>query len=170
MSANSLVLLLQDGSVWSTGSALQSTLLGRMPSSSHPASRPHMIPFLGGIPIKKVVAGGWLCAALSVDRDLYIWGGRPGDQGQIEALSTGDDDMVRLVDIHGQDILDVGVGSGHILVLTTQHELWTCGDNQYGQLGLDSHEDFFARWTKVPWQGQKIRGIYAGGWNSWLSA
>ena len=171
-SATSFTVLLAEGrSVWTFGSALRPELLARTPSISAPANAPCPVMFLGGIAIRKIVTCGWLGAALSTDRDLYIWGGEVGEGQRINALPDPSEE-VRLVDIGGADILDVAVGMGHMVALTADGEVWGCGEHDYGQLALGYHASAFVEnWTiiKGEWVGKaKPRSVKAGGWGSWI--
>lgn len=146
--------------------------LGRTPSLQEPADTLSPIWFLNGIPVEKVVTCGWLGAALSKHRDLYIWGGRIGESQAISALPDSGEE-VRLVDISdGVDIIDVAVGMNHLLALTTSGDLWGCGDNEHGQLGLGRAGEVFIndwKWlTNDKDMGGKIGSVKAGGWGSWL--
>ena len=163
------------------GSPLDPLSLGRDPTASDPADVPRAVPFFGGVPIGKVAVGGGgsIGAAVSRDRDLYLWGGSVGtEERRIKALPTtlsdddeGNDDLVRLVNIRDKaDVVDVGVGSGHVLALTAEGEVWTVGDGEYGQLGtggMGYEED----WKRVrgEWEGKgKVVGVGCGFGGSWI--
>ena len=155
------------------GSALHPQVLGRNPTLSTPANIPAPIPFLGGIPIRKIAAGGWLAAALSEDKDLYIWGGQASEAQKISALpDLAAEEEVKLVDIDGGvDVIDVGVGSGHIVALTQKGDLWTIGEGAYGQLGT-GHKNFEENWVKIEgeWEANgRIKEVGCGIWSSWIT-
>ncbi len=40
------------------------------------------------------------------------------------------------LDLNGKDILDVGVGDGHVIVLTGDKKVYVIGEGGNGQLGL----------------------------------
>ena len=171
-SATSFTALTATGEVLTFGSPLHARSLGREPTVSDPAESPGAIPSLGGIPIEKVAAGGWIGAAMSQDRDLYVWGGRAGEEKKIKALpDLSDDEPVRLVDINGGvDVLDVGVGSGHIVALTTEGEVWAAGDGECGQLGTGGRR-FEEDWVRIrgDWEDRgKVVGVGCGFWCSWV--
>lgn len=173
--AVSFVALTDDGTVLSWGSALHPQLLGRHTTADTPAASPHPIPFLGGIPIRKIAAGGWICLAISRDDDLYMWGGPPSNDafGRIDGLpdwTAGED--VKLVDIDGGiDILDAAVGDGHVIALTEKRELWAAGQSQEGQLGSPSvNEAFQHKWTRSSaLDHRQVLRVDASGWNSFLT-
>ena len=170
------------------GSPLHPQSLGRDPTASESAEDPCEISFLGGIPIEKVAAGAWTGAAVSEHskwmsillcnlpnlslEDLYVWGGRAGEERRIKALpNLSDDESARLVNINGGvDILDVGVGSGHIITLTAEGEVWATGEGQYGQLS-NGQRMFEEDWVRVrgEWEGKgKVVGLGCGVWCSWI--
>ena len=171
-SATTFTALTATREVLTFGSALHPQSLGRDPTVAHTADSPCAIPFLGGILASKIAVGGWIGAAVSDDRDLYIWGGRAGEERRMHALpKSSDDEVVRLVDIDGGvDIVDVGVGSGHVMALTAAGEVWASGDGQYGQLGI-GEKKFEENWIKVrgEWEGTgKVVGLGCGVWSSWV--
>ena len=154
------------------GSALHPQVLGRIPIPANPAEAPSPISFLGGISIDKIAAGGWIGAAVSEDRDLYVWGGQAGAAKRINALpkfSAGEE--VRLVDINGGvDVVDVGVGSEHIIALTGDGEVWVTGEGDCGQLGTGA-TNFEEDWVRVrgDWEANgRVVGVGGGVWCSWV--
>ncbi|KAL9100207.1 MAG: hypothetical protein Q9163_004390 [Psora crenata] len=172
--STSFIALLADHTLLTFGSPLHPSLLARTPTPATIASEPHHVSFLGGVAIRKIASSGWIGAALSMDRDLYIWGGRVGEPNRISALpDAGADEceQVKLVDINGgADILDVAVAMAHISVLTVDGEIWVCGNGEYGQLGLgEGRRGFETEWLKVqgPWEGRdKDLSVEAGGWGT----
>ncbi|KAK4692076.1 hypothetical protein P7C71_g5058, partial [Lecanoromycetidae sp. Uapishka_2] len=149
-SATCFTALTSAHEVLTFGSALHPQTLGRSPTPANPADKPCPMAFLGGIPIRKVAVGGWIGAVVSEDNDLYVWGGRAGEAKRVAALPRpGDDEEVRLVDIDGGvDIVDVGVGSGHLVALTADGAVWVTGEGEYGQLGT-GQTIFEEDWTRL---------------------
>ena len=171
-SATSFFALTSTGEVITFGSALHPQVLGRTPSPAQPANSPAPVPFLGGIPIRKVAVGGWLAAALSEDDDLYVWGGQASEAERLSALPTpSSGEEVKLVDINGgMDVVDVGVGFGHILALTEDGNLWAIGEGKHGQLGMGC-SIFEKDWVKVQggWEGKgQIVEVSCGMCSSWV--
>ena len=110
--------------------------------------------------IKKIAAGGYIAGALTNENDLYVWGGRQGQEPPLP-------DMVGIpesVDIEGEDVLDFGVGDRHIIVLTMSRRLWVVGNNSNGQLSDGSRKEIRS-WKEVILplkESQKIVNVYAG--------
>lgn len=142
--------------------------LGRQPSSLTPASSPSAVLSLGGIPVRKIATGGWITAAVSSENDLYVWGGRPGEEEKIAALPT-DGEEVSLVDIDGGvDVVDAAIGEKHILAVTGEGRLWATGDGKWGQLGTGKRA-FEEGWVHVTGLGgKKVLGVACGFWNSFV--
>ena len=172
-SATFFTALTTKGEVLTFGSALHYACLARTPTLESQAQEPHVIPFLGGIKIRKIASAGWIAAALSHDRDLYVWGGRRGDTDRLGCLPLAEEEeeLVRLVDIDGGiDVLDVGVGAEHIIALTEMGEVWATGTNTHGQLGIDNGK-FQQEWLKVDAAAKAhrlISSVGCGHWSSWI--
>ena len=172
--AASFLALFNDGKVLSWGSVLHPQLLARHPTPDSPAEIPCVIPFLEGIQVRKIVSGGWICAAISQSNDLYIWGGEPelDTMKRVSCLPDwreGED--VKLVDIDGGlDVLDAAVGEGHVVVLTEKGDVWVAGQGYEGQLGLgNNYRGFVQDWTRVDgWGNRPVLNVEAGGWNTFV--
>ncbi|KAI4269430.1 MAG: hypothetical protein LQ337_007282 [Flavoplaca oasis] len=172
----------QQARVETFGDPRYPALLGRIPSTQFPASHPTVISALEGIKIAKIAAGRWLIAALSHQKDLYVWGHRlqqpvADDYSCFKGLldtnaPNGTPEDVHLIDIAGsQDVEDVAVGDEHLVVLTTTGELWGYGSNECGQLGLGRDvKTTQGEWVKVysPDPIEKIQVIAAGPLNTFV--
>jgi alpha-tubulin suppressor-like RCC1 family protein len=71
---------------------------------------------------------------------------------------------------NGEDFLDVSVGFDHIVVLTTENEVYVVGQGENGQLGLGKNVTQLKGWQKVslPADGKRIVGVHAGYKNTFL--
>ncbi len=78
--------------------------------------------------------------------------------------------MVKWAEIAGGDVLDVGIGDGHIIALTNDNQVWVSGRGSEGQLGLGRGVWFAEQWREVEqeWGGGVVAGVAAGGWGSWV--
>ncbi|KAI9644172.1 hypothetical protein NHQ30_007525 [Ciborinia camelliae] len=140
--------LTREGSVYTWGDERYPTCLGREITPSNPAKKPTLLSSLTSLPtgpIRKLSSSGPLTAALTTGHDLYIWGtnNTPSIIPELSSSSSPtaylDYDPIPL-DINGVDILDFGIGENHMLVLTTEGELYVIGENGNGQLGLGEEE------------------------------
>ncbi|TVY46061.1 E3 ubiquitin-protein ligase [Lachnellula occidentalis] len=159
----SFYALTKSGKVLSWGDVRHQNSLGREVNEDSPADVPCVIEDLASDPItgiKKISAGGYIAGALTNENDLYVWGGRQGQETPLPDMSGIPDS----VDIEGEDILDFGVGDRHIVVLTMSHRLWVIGNNSNGQCGDGSNNEIGA-WKEVILpldKGQKIVKVYGG--------
>ncbi|KAL8902184.1 MAG: hypothetical protein Q9207_004837 [Kuettlingeria erythrocarpa] len=146
--STSFVVLTGDHRVETFGDPRYPALLARTPRDRSHAESRSIVSALDGIPIRKVVAGSWIVAALSKENDLYVWGHAlpqspaKKDHARLSKLLNAvnenrEREDVHLVDIAGgADVQDVAVGDEHIVVLTTDGRVWGLGSNEYRQLGL----------------------------------
>ncbi|KAI1376088.1 RCC1/BLIP-II [Hypoxylon crocopeplum] len=156
------VALSQDGRVWTWGDERYGACLGRPVMPSSPAERPGLVEELEDLPtgrIRKISAAGYLILALTEGCDLYAWGGHPGRRVLLEGLSNSPMPVV----VEESDIADCGVGESHMIVLSSDGDVYVIGENTNGQLGLPLGE---ARsWNKVPLHlevGHVVCGVAAG--------
>ncbi|KAI4172636.1 MAG: hypothetical protein LQ343_003483 [Gyalolechia ehrenbergii] len=181
--ATGFAALTGNGTLLTFGDQRYPALLGRTPSRDYPASYPSIVSALDGIPIAKIVAGSWMIAALSRDRDLYVWGHTlPQTPVRVEhaGLSAllnnvnedGEREEVHLVDVAGgADVDDVAVGDEHVVVLTTKGEVWGLGSNEYGQLGLGQEtKGTEGKWMRIDAisAGEEVIEINAGPFTTFL--
>ena len=175
-------LLTAEGEVFTWGDPRHQRGLGREPSPDEPADEPAVVSALQGLRIAKLSAGGLLVAALSADRDLYIWGtsnnlGQPPGDGEPACMQflPGAVDDVGLVDLgEGIDVVDVAVGADHICVLTTSGDIYAAGYNGLGQVGGaaahadEPYQDRWLKWDK-PWRGE-ANAVFSGpsSWNTFV--
>ena len=175
-------LLTAEGEVYTWGDPRHQRCLGRESTPDEPAGEPAVVSALQGLRIAKLSAGGWLAAALSADRDLYIWGtsnslGQPTDGGEPATIQFLPDAVgdVGLVDLgEGVDVVDVAVGADHICVLTQSGDVYAAGYNGLGQAGgaarADEHcyQDRWLKWDR-PWRGE-ARAVFSGpsSWNTFV--
>lgn len=160
--------LTRTGDVYTLGDERYSACLGRETSPASPADEPGLVTALKDLPtgpISKISAGGYVLAAVTTGNDLYIWGGHPGRKTVPADIS----DEPTPVDIEENDIADVAVGESHIIVLTTNGDVFVIGENGNGQLGLPSKLE--ESWRRVPLDlkdGRRVVGVQAGTRNSFL--
>lgn len=164
-------VLMEGGEVYTWGDPRYRSL-GRSINDT-PAHKPGLLEALGGLRIVKVAAGGWMCAALAEDRAGYVWGAElPGTEKTVKVLREAEEGEVALIAIPSNrevgddslDILDIGVGDNHLAVVAEGGRLFVVGDNQNGQLGLNSDEQWVDDWTeasKVDSSGI-LRGVVCG--------
>ncbi|RDL39007.1 uncharacterized protein BP5553_03347 [Venustampulla echinocandica] len=164
--------LTREGDVVSWGDPRFQAALGREPTHEG-LERGTMIEDLRDLPtgpIRKISSGGFTTASLTEGNDLYVW----GDQARPELPRTRFFDELTgepaAVDVFGHDILDVAVGEGYIIVLTTGQKLFVTGSNSNGQLGLPN-KSHATGWEEVVLplrQGQMMVHVNVGYKNSFV--
>ncbi|KAB8290227.1 hypothetical protein EYC80_011096 [Monilinia laxa] len=165
--------LTHSGTVYTWGDERYPSRLGRETSSSTPAHNPSPLSSLTSLPtgpIHKLSSSGPLTAALTTGHDLYIWGTTtiPSIIPELSQFPPSDNYDPIPLDIHGADILDFGIGENHMLVLTTEGEVYVIGENGNGQLGLGEDEKGRCEeWRRVDLEfgegaKKKCVGVWAG--------
>ena len=67
----------------------------------------------------------------------------------------------------GKQIVMVAAGATHSLALSSKHDVYSCGYNAKGQLGI-GEEKTATVWTHITQlSGKNVGKIYAGGDHSW---
>ncbi len=156
------------GQVWTWGDERYLACLGRDVTEASPANKPRTVADLEGLPtgpVKKLVAGGYLLAAITEGNDLYVWGGHPGRTPLLADISGQPSPVV----IEDNDIADVGIGDSHLIALTATGEVFTIGANQNGQLGLAAESS--ESWARVDLgldQKQHLTRVAAGPKSSFI--
>lgn len=158
-----------------------------------PAQDPSPVPLLSQLPTGPVrhlsiSPTSSLLACLTAGNDLYIWGDPRQLPPSLRTLFRADDDWhdyndgpvpVVITDTDGNEvdcIVDVAVGTEHIIALTDQGEVYVIGQNCYGQLGLGEEIKWVTKWEKVPLSlddggggtKKEIKAVAAGPWASFL--
>lgn len=161
--ASHFVLLLSDGEVYTWGDNIYGQL-GRETSNDVESNMvPTVVSALQGLKIQKIAAGGWMTGAQSIDNDLYICGWLK--LGKI--VNTSDDKSeFNLVDLgENVDILDFGIGSEHIVVLTTN------GIYSLGKEGENCLSCSNLMWIQISqFSNKKITHVFCSQWNTLLIA
>ncbi|KAK4460617.1 E3 ubiquitin-protein ligase HERC2 [Cladorrhinum samala] len=167
------IALTSAGQVYTWGDERYSPCLGREVTGSFPASTPGLVADLLDLPtgpVTSIAAGGYTLAALTMGNDLYLW----GDSGRSAALSelklSSRPEPAVIGNEEGKDVASVAVGNSHLVVLTTDGEVYAIGDNTNGQLGI-SGEASARFWTRVSINlpdKRAITAVEAGPKNSFL--
>jgi len=180
------LLLTQEGKVWSFGSNVFGQL-GHTPKTKLDSKSPTRV---GGeiefLKIVQIAAGGETSYALSDEGHVYAWG-----SVQYGALGTGTngqrlekagkmifDDEEKPVKIqwfveHKIRVKKIAAGTRHLLVLSDDKKLYTCGHGAYGRLGQgnDAHDKVSP--VPITWYTRKeidIQDIFCGSEHSLCTA
>ncbi|KAF2668740.1 hypothetical protein BT63DRAFT_414708 [Microthyrium microscopicum] len=140
--STAFAFLSESGRILTWGDSRRPEALGRIPTEEKRASEPHIVDYLDGLPMKKIVAQTCLFGALSREGgDVYLWGEMSGltrDDGSQFRLSELVEDELDTVNLLPLDVtvVDFGLGLAHIVVLTDEGELYSVGENDYRQLSF----------------------------------
>eukprot|EP01001_Neometanema_parovale_P013336 NODE_970_length_1964_cov_103.461706_g920_i0.p1 GENE.NODE_970_length_1964_cov_103.461706_g920_i0~~NODE_970_length_1964_cov_103.461706_g920_i0.p1 ORF type:complete len:628 (-),score=143.83 NODE_970_length_1964_cov_103.461706_g920_i0:81-1913(-) len=177
------LLLTKEGKVWSFGHNFRGQLGNRPKGGKDATFAPARV--CGAIEFLKIVqvaAGTEISYALSDAGDVYSWGavglGQMGHGTDGKTLETAG--VVTYADLErpmrmewfveqGHKIKQIACGNSHLLVLTTDGKLFTCGHGAYGRLGqgTDTHDKLTP--VQVTWWSRrelKITDISCGAENS----
>lgn len=135
------LVLTNNGEVYSFGGGSRGQLGHNDLENS---DEPLLIEALAGLKAVKVAAGGWHSAVITSDKDLYTWGwntnGELGLIGSEKVIA-----VPTIVDFYNENeerveenvnVTDVACGNNFTICQTDDGQLWGCGSNKYGQLGL----------------------------------
>ncbi|RPB13506.1 RCC1/BLIP-II [Morchella conica CCBAS932] len=161
------------GHIYTAGDPRHGRLLARdTGTSTAPPDAPGLVDALDGIAMAGVAAGGWVGAARSAERDVYLWGGRAGEDGgvicDLGGVGADGGEEVGVVDVErGADVVGVGVGMGHVVVLTEGGRVWGVGRAGSGQLGVGG-EEFCEEWREIDIGEGRVVEVVAGGWATFV--
>ncbi|KAI7906426.1 regulator of chromosome condensation 1/beta-lactamase-inhibitor protein II [Cokeromyces recurvatus] len=181
--SNSHVLFLTyslDAPVYGLGSNRLSQL--GMDYQQQEIQQPMMIDYFCGLGEASYVSCGPFHSAVIINGDVYTFGwSKDGRLGS--GHTQGDDDIVSLVeflDVNDQPIdvhaMKVVCGSTHTLVLDKNGTVWSCGSDQYSQLGRELKDtekgvksDFYFRaCTLFDSKTEHAIDCSAGRWTSFI--
>lgn len=153
--------------MWGNGSYGQQGL-GSWPQYTREA--PQMVSFPVGITAEPVkwVSSGYNHYVIFANGEIYVWGrNNYGELGQNSTAVQVFPAKVTAGAIDTKDVVDIQVGYSsyndacHVLALTSDGELWTCGYNAYGQCGTGDNVDQ-TQFVRIG-TGQTWAKIYAFG-------
>ncbi|XP_042494560.1 ultraviolet-B receptor UVR8-like isoform X2 [Macadamia integrifolia] len=131
---------------------------------------PACVSALLGIQIQGVAAGLWHTVCISVEGDVYAFGGN-----QFGQLGTGADQaetLPRLLDapsLENKHAKIVSCGARHSAVITEDGKVFCWGWNKYGQLGLGDVIDRNIP-AQVPIDGCLVKNVACGWWHTLVLA
>jgi alpha-tubulin suppressor-like RCC1 family protein len=145
---NHSVALKSDGSLWTCGNNLAFSNLGIGPYPTAPDCATSFVRVGADNDWAVIQPGCNWTAALKTDGSLWVWG---GDE-ETGAMGLGQGVSIAHVPTRvgaDNDWTSVRCGQSEIWAFKTDGSLWTCGRNDYGQLGLGDTENRYGL-TRVP--------------------
>ncbi|CAD8194421.1 unnamed protein product [Paramecium pentaurelia] len=116
--------------------------------------------------IKEISLGGHHSLLLSNKGIVYACG--YAQHGQLGIKATENQNKFQLViGLSGKTIVQIAAGWNHSIVLTSHSDVYTCGHNQAGQLGVGDYESR-TQYTRINFlEKRRIKQLFAGGNHSW---
>ena len=115
--------------------------------------------------IKKIYCGTEHTFILKNDGTLWSTG--CNDCGQLGLGDTTNRTTFTQVTTNGNDVKEVYCGYYHTFMLKNDGTLWSCGHNEYGQLGLGDGGNR-STFTQVTTNTNDIKEIYCGGFHTFM--
>ena len=146
-----------DGTLWTWGG----NSYGQLGINNTTERSTPVTTFAGGNNWKSVACGRFHMAAIKTDGSLWTWGGNNSfgsSTGQLGINNTADRSTPVTTFAGGNNWKQVSTGRYHTAAIKTDGSLWTWGENDFGQLGINSAGDPDGRSVPVT--------TFAGG-NNW---
>ena len=109
--------------------------------------------------IKEIYLGGEHTIILKNDGTL--WGCGRNIEGQLGVGDTNSRSIFKQITVNTDNIKSVYCGYNYTLILKNDNTLWGCGDNTYGQLGLEDRSSR-TTFTKITANADNIKSVYCG--------
>ena len=162
------VVLKEDGSVWACGSNTRGQLgVGSSDPTYYNLTQTKQEGTPGAYPliadVTAIAAGGNHTVVLKSDGTVWACG-----QNSYGQLGIGSTTSKSAFVQTGKDITDVtaiAAGGSHTLLLTSEGQVWACGNNTYGQLGLGFVSNS-STYTFTKASISNVKAIAAGSYHS----
>jgi alpha-tubulin suppressor-like RCC1 family protein len=113
--------------------------------------------------IKNIYCGGFHNIILNENNELYVCGNN--SYGQLGLGDFQDRYIYTKLENNFGKIKNIYCGAYHSIILNEEDELYVCGDNEYGQLGLGDYNNRNV-YTKLEHNFGKIKNLYCGGYHN----
>ena len=98
---------------------------------------------------------------LILENDGTLWGCGQNNLGQLGLGDTINRTTFTQITTNTDDIKEIYCGAYHVFILENDGTLWSCGRNDYGQLGLGDSNNR-TTFTQVTINANDIKSIYCG--------
>ena len=158
LSDHSLILK-NDGTLWSTGY----NGYGQLGLGNNTDRTTFTEITINTDDIKSVYCGYYY--TLILENDGTLWGCGANGYGQLGLGDTNNRNIFTQVTTDVNDIKQVYCGGYHTLMLKNDGTLWGCGNNEYGQLGLEDSNNRNT-FTQITNNVDDIKSVYCGGYHT----
>lgn len=147
------VLVTKQGEIFSWGEELGGRLGHGVKAD---VSYPKLIETLTGTAIEMVACGEYHTCAVTLSGDLYTWGDGTHNSGLLGHGSEVSHWIPKKVSgpIEGIHVSYVSCGPWHTAFVTSEGQLFTCGDGTFGVLGHGDQES-----SSIPREVETLRGL-----------
>ena len=119
----------------------------------HETGIPEKVPGLEGVRFTKVACGHVHTLALTEDGRVFAWGNNK--TGCVGVSDRGTCQPQEVESLRGKKIIDISAGMESSAALSSDHEVYTWGADNYGQLGLGQG----ARYISAPTRIRMLRNV-----------
>ncbi|XP_054155256.1 RCC1 and BTB domain-containing protein 1-like [Oppia nitens] len=162
-SGNEVIIVTKDDNVFAFGYNKYGCLgLGH----NNPIQEPTRLEELCYKEIASIAYCGYYVIAFTANGDIYSWG--YNNNGELGIGTTVNSNRPNLIDgLVGKRIVDISCGYDHSLALTATGDVYSWGDNSYGQLGNGNNFDIQSVPHKVKgFDSQEVIQISCGYYHS----
>jgi alpha-tubulin suppressor-like RCC1 family protein len=106
-----------------------------------------------------IICGSYHNIILNENNELYVCG--RNDSGQLGLGNFENRNVYTKLEHNFGKIKNISCGSNYNIILTENNELFVCGNNYHGQLGLGDYNNRYT-YTKLENNFGKIKNIYCG--------
>ena len=154
-------ILKNDGSVWSCGS----NIYGQLGTGT--IGGPDTFTQVPDITNVKEIACGYSHTFI-LKNDGSVWSCGKNDYGQLGLNDTGNRKTFTKVTTNiNNDVKEIACGYDHTFILKNDGSIWSCGRNNYGQLGLNDETDRDT-FTQVTTNISNVKQIVCGMYHSFI--
>ena len=140
---NHTVILKNDGTVWGAGWDTG----GELGLSNDNLGNRTSFTKLNIDNVKRIQCGSTYTMVLKNDGTLWATG--HNDCGQFGLGYTSDESKFIKITMNVDNVVDIACGDSCSFVIKSNGEIWACGDNRYGQLGLNSTTEKILTFTRT---------------------
>ena len=115
--------------------------------------------------IKSVYCGGYHTFIL--ENDGTLWSTGYGGEGRLGLGDTSNRATFTQVTVNVDNIKKIYCGYNHTFILKNDGTLWSCGNNEYGELGLGDTTNR-TTFTQVTTNTGNIKQVYCGYYNTFI--
>ena len=139
---NHVFIMSNDGTLYTTGNNTYGQLgLGGF------SNMPYFVDVPNIDNVKKVSCGDTHTAILKNDGTVWVCGGN--ECGQLGLGNTDNQSAFVQVSMNADDAIDIVCGGDCTFIIKSDGSVWSCGDNIYGQLGLNSDATTILTFTET---------------------